>query len=45
MVTQRQRILTAARGEMPDVLSYVSCIDPLYNANSVADSLPKKHKG
>ncbi|MBW2310669.1 MAG: corrinoid protein [Deltaproteobacteria bacterium] len=45
MVTHRQRILMAARGEMPDVLPYVPRIDLWYNANSVAESLPERHKG
>jgi corrinoid protein of di/trimethylamine methyltransferase len=45
MLTHRQRILMAARGEMPDVLPYVPRIDLWYNANSVAETLPKRHKG
>ena len=35
----------AMRGEMPDILPYVPRIDLWYNANSVAGTLPKKHKG
>ena len=35
----------AMRGEMPDVLPYVPRIDLWYNANSVAGTLPEKHKG
>jgi len=35
----------AAKGEMPDVLPYVPRIDLWYNANSMADTLPEKHKG
>ena len=45
MLTHRQRILMAAKGEMPDVLPYVPRIDLWYNANSMADTLPEKHKG
>jgi corrinoid protein of di/trimethylamine methyltransferase len=35
----------AMRGEMPDVLPYVPRIDLWYNANSVAGTLPERHKG
>ena len=45
MLTHRQRILMAAKGEMPDILPYVPRIDLWYNANSLAGTLPKKHKG
>ena len=45
MMTHRQRMLMAMRGEMPDILPYVPRIDLWYNANSVAGTLPKKHKG
>jgi corrinoid protein of di/trimethylamine methyltransferase len=45
MRTHKERILMAARGEMPDVLPYVPRIDLWYNANSTFDTLPKKHKG
>ncbi len=44
-MTHRQRMLMAMRGEMPDILPYVPRIDLWYNANSVAGTLPKKHKG
>jgi len=45
MMTQRQRMLMAMRGEMPDMLPYVPRIDLWYNANSVAGTLPERHKG
>ncbi|NVM26078.1 MAG: cobalamin B12-binding domain-containing protein [Desulfobacterales bacterium] len=45
MMTHRQRMLMAMRGEMPDMLPYVPRIDLWYNANSTAGTLPKRHKG
>jgi corrinoid protein of di/trimethylamine methyltransferase len=45
MLTHKQRILMAARGEMPNVLPYVPRIDLWYNANSHFGTLPQKHKG
>lgn len=45
MQTHKDRILTAAKGELPGVLPYVPRIDLWYNANSAFDSLPEKHKG
>ena len=45
MMTQRQRMLMAMRGEMPDMLPYAPRIDLWYNANSVAGTLPERHKG
>ena len=45
MMTHRERILKVTRGEMPEVLPYVPRIDLWYNANSMADTLPEKHKG
>jgi len=44
-MTHRERILMAARGEMPDVLPYVPRIDLWYNANSHFNTLPEKHRG
>lgn len=41
----KQRIMAAMRGEMADVLPYVPRIDMWYNANSLAGSLPEKHRG
>jgi len=45
MMTHKQRILMAARGEMPDILPYAPRIDLWYNANSLSGTLPEKHKG
>ena len=44
-MTHKERILMAARGEMPDVLPYVPRFDLWYNANAYADTLPPEHKG
>ena len=38
-------MLTALRGEMADVLPYAPRIDLWYLANSVAGTLPEKHRG
>ena len=35
----------AMRGEMPDILPYVPRIDLWHNANSMAGTLPERHKG
>lgn len=45
MPTHKQRILMAMRGELPDMLPYMPRIDLWYNANSVAGTLPERHKG
>jgi corrinoid protein of di/trimethylamine methyltransferase len=45
MMTHKQRIAMAFRGELPDLLPYVPRIDLWYNANSYAGTLPKKHQG
>jgi len=45
MMTHKERMLMAIRGEMPDVLPYVPRIDLWHNANSVTGTLPEKHKG
>ncbi len=44
-MTKKERILMAAKGEMPDRLPYVPRIDLWYNANSLFGTLPKKHSG
>jgi methylmalonyl-CoA mutase cobalamin-binding domain/chain len=44
-MTRKEKILMAARGEMPDVLPYVPRIDLWYNANSHFGTLPQKHRG
>ncbi len=45
MMTHRERIEAAMRGEVADQLPYVPRIDLWYNANSLAGTLPEKHKG
>jgi len=45
MMTHKQRIFMAARGELPDMLPYVPRIDLWYNANSMAGTIPEKHRG
>ena len=44
MMTHKERIRAAVRGAMPDALPYVPRIDLWYNANSLAGTLPDKHK-
>lgn len=44
-MTHRERILKAARGEMVDHLPYLPRFDLWYNANSMAGTLPDRHKG
>jgi corrinoid protein of di/trimethylamine methyltransferase len=44
-MTHKERILMAARGEMPDTLPYVPRFDLWYNANSWSGTLPQQHKG
>lgn len=45
MITQKQRMLLAVRGEMPDVIPFAPRLDLWHNANSIAGTLPKEHKG
>jgi corrinoid protein of di/trimethylamine methyltransferase len=44
-MTNKQRMLMAIRGEMPDVLPYAPRYDLWYNANSYMGTLPAKHRG
>ena len=44
-MTHRERQIAAIKGELPDLLPYVPRIDLWYNANSLAGTLPEKHKG
>ena len=44
-MTHKERILKAARGEMPDLLPYIPRIDLWYAANSRAGTLPRQHQG
>lgn len=45
MVTHRQRLLAAVRGDMPDRIPYAPRIDLWHNANSLNGTLPKRHQG
>jgi methylmalonyl-CoA mutase cobalamin-binding domain/chain len=45
MMTHRQRLLTAVRGEMPDCIPYAPRIDLWFNANSLKGTLPPRHQG
>ncbi len=43
-MTHKERMLMAARGEMPDVLPYVPRFDLWYNANKYRGTLPPQYK-
>ena len=45
MMTHRQRLLTAVRGDMPDHIPYAPRIDLWFNANSLNGTLPQRHRG
>ncbi len=45
MMTHRQRLLAAVRGNMPDHIPYAPRIDLWYNANSLNGTLPQRHQG
>lgn len=45
MMTHRQRLRAAVRGDMPDHIPYAPRIDLWYNANSLNGTLPKRHRG
>ena len=45
MMTNKARMLMAARGEMVDRIPFAPRLDLWYNANSMADTLPRKHRG
>jgi methylmalonyl-CoA mutase cobalamin-binding domain/chain len=45
MMTHRQRILAAVRGEMADRIPYAPRIDLWHNANSLNGTLPTRHRG
>jgi corrinoid protein of di/trimethylamine methyltransferase len=45
MMTHRQRLLTAVRGDMPDRIPYAPRIDLWFNANSLNGTLPPRHMG
>ncbi len=44
-MTRKERILSAMRGESPDVLPYCPRIDLWYNANAYRGTLPQRHQG
>jgi corrinoid protein of di/trimethylamine methyltransferase len=44
-MTKKERILTAMRGETPDMLPYVPRFDLWYNSNSYRGTLPNRHQG
>lgn len=44
MMTHRQRLRRAVRGEIPDQIPYAPRIDLWYNANSLNDTLPARHR-
>jgi len=44
-LTHKERMIKAARGEMPDMLPYIPRIDLWYSANSRAGTLPRQHQG
>ena len=44
-MTHKERMLMAARGELPEVLPYAPRFDLWYNANSYTGTLPKQHRG
>jgi methylmalonyl-CoA mutase cobalamin-binding domain/chain len=45
MMTHRQRLLAAVRGDMPDRIPYAPRFDLWYNANSLNGTLPQRHRG
>ena len=45
MMTHRQRLLTAVRGDVPDHIPYAPRIDLWFNANSLNGTLPQRHRG
>ena len=44
-MNHKEKILKAARGEMPDILPYAPRIDLWYAAKARAGTLPKRHQG
>ena len=45
MMTHRQRLLNAVRGDIPDHIPYAPRIDLWFNANSLNGTLPQRHQG
>ena len=44
-MTRKERILSAMRGETPDMLPYTPRFDLWYNSNAYRGTLPKRHQG
>lgn len=44
-MTRKERILTAMRGETPDVMPYTPRFDLWYNSNAYRGTLPNRHQG
>ena len=44
MITNKQRILSMAKGEMPDVIPFVPRLDIWYNANQYNNTLPSQYR-
>jgi methylmalonyl-CoA mutase cobalamin-binding domain/chain len=44
-MTKKERILTAMRGETPDMLPYTPRFDLWYNSNAYRGTLPERHRG
>ena len=44
MLTNKQRMLMAMRGEMPDVIPFAPRLDLWFSANQAAGTLPEKYK-
>ena len=45
MMTHKERMLKAVRGEWADIIPFAPRLDLWHNANSIADTLPRKHRG
>ncbi len=45
MLTHRERLLNAARGEMVDTIPWIPRIDLWHNANVLSGTLPERHRG
>jgi methanogenic corrinoid protein MtbC1 len=44
MISQKERMLMAARGEMPDRIPFAPRLDMWYNANRLAGTLPARYR-
>jgi hypothetical protein len=43
-MTNKERMLRAMRGEMPDRIPYAPRIDLWHMANVISDTVPQRHK-